>query len=266
MSMQISEGVINWSGGQRITLKKGSTATCTTLNPGQLYAIFFYNSGQNDQDAPVQIVWSNGSAPQTVIVPGTTGNNGLASLAFVSGSDTQTVSVSIPTNSNLASVDTWLGSVAMPTDTSGLNNAQLPANSNPQAFDKYRRYFTVPASKWYNLTIVSTVTQFFSVQFRQSTAVVNVVSSGPRGILDFQIVKMGPTASAAGVVENNVTTQRSITTNLFGDGQQYVWMNADSQQNSDDSTIALQSLSFQADNDLEEIAEADAAYSADKKG
>ena len=241
-SIQISEGAINWNGGQRITLRAGQTATCTTLNPGQIYAVFMYNSTQNDTNGTVNIVWSNSQPPVSVTVPGTTANAGLASLAFVSGTDTQTVSVSLGTNAGIAQIDLWLGSVSMPIDTSGLNNQQLPINGQPQEFNKYTRYFAVPPSSWQQLTIVSVITQFISVQFTSAKAAVYVVNETSNGLLPGQVVSMGPTASASGNVTINAVTIQSIQGNLQGDGAQWVWMNADSQQDSQEATISLQSL------------------------
>jgi len=66
--------------------------------------------------------WSNSQPPVPITVPGTTANAGLASLGFVSGTDTQTVSVSLPSNAGSSQVEIWLGSVGMPTNTSGLTN------------------------------------------------------------------------------------------------------------------------------------------------
>ncbi|MDD1017040.1 hypothetical protein [Pseudomonas rubra] len=232
----------NWNGGQRITLKSGDTATCTTLSPGQLYGIFIYNSAQNDTNAKVNVVWSNSQPPCAITVPGTTANAGLSSMGFVSGTDTQTVSVSIAPNSGLSQVDIWLGSVSMPTSTSGLNNQPLQANGELYQFNKYTRYYAVPPSKWMSLTIVSKITQFISCQFRQSQATVFVVNETSHGLLDGQVTKMGPTASEKGAVDIKTSDIQSINYNLQGDGTQYVWMDADSQQDSQSASIALQSL------------------------
>lgn len=79
-------------------------------------------------------------------VPGTTANACLASLGFVSGTDTQTISVSLPSNSGIAQVELWLGSTSMPTNTSGLNNNQLQAKGEQYPFNKYNRYYAVPPS------------------------------------------------------------------------------------------------------------------------
>lgn len=243
LSIPIPEGSTNWNGGQRITLQAGQTATCTTLNPGQLYAVFMYNSTQNDTNGTVSIVWSNSQPPARVTVPGTTANAGLASLAFVSGTDTQTISVSLPSNAGIAQIDIWLGSVSMPIDTTGLNNAPLPIDGNPYPFNKYTRYFAVPPSSWQQLTIVSAITQFISVQFRQAKAVVYVVNETSNGLLPGQVTSMGPSATASGIVTINAVGIQSVQGTLQGDGSQWVWMNADSEQDSESATISLQSLS-----------------------
>lgn len=241
-SIQLPEGAINWNGGQRITLRAGDTATCTTLNPGQLYAIFMYNSTQNDTNGTVNIVWSNSSPPVKATIPGTTANAGLASLAFVSGTDTQTVSVSLPTNAGIAQIDLWLGSVSMPIDTSGLTNEPLPIDGNQHDFNKYTRYYAVPPSSWQQLTIVSAITQFLSVQFTSSKAIVYVVNETSSGLLAGQVQSMGPTASAAGTVTTSAVTIQSVQGYLQGNGGQFVWMNADSEQDSLNATISLQAM------------------------
>ncbi|MHC6225514.1 hypothetical protein ACYU03_12195 [Pseudomonas sp. X10] len=241
-SIGVSAAQINWNGGQRITLKSGDTATCTTLRPGQLYGVFIYNSAQNDNNAIVNVVWSNSQPPCQITVPGTTADAGLASLGFVSGTDTQTVSLSVPPNSGIAQIEAWLGSVSMPTNTAGLNNQPLQANGEQVPFNKYTRYYSVPPSKWMSLTIVSTINQFISCQFRQDKAVVFVVNETSNGLLSGQVTAMGPTASEQGVVTISTSQIQSISENLQGDGSQWVWMDADSQQNSQTASIALQSL------------------------
>lgn len=241
-SIAISAAQINWNGGQRITLTAGDTATCTVLSPGQLYGIFIYNSAQNDNNANVNVVWSNSQAPCTITVPGTTANAGLASLGFVSGTDTQTISVSLPVAAGNAQVEVWLGSVGMPTNTSGLNNSALQANGEKYPFNKYTRYYAVPPSKWMSLSIASTITQFISCQFRESKATVFVVNETSNGLLQNQVTTIGPTASESGTVAIVTSQIQSITNNLQGDGTQWVWLDADSPQDSQGASISLQSL------------------------
>lgn len=242
-SVAISSNAINWNGGQRITLKAGDTATCTTLRPQQLYGIFVYNSAGADNNADLSVIWSNSQPPVSITVPGTTANAGLASMGFVSGTDTQTVSVSLPSNAGIAQVEIWLGSVSMPTNTSGLSNQALPADGDQHNFNKYHRYYAVPASKWYTLTIASTITQFISCQFREEKATVFVVNETSNGLLPNQVTSMGPTAMQQGVVTISSAQIQSISESLQGDGTQWVWMDADSQQDSNGATIALQALS-----------------------
>lgn len=86
---------INWKNGQLITLDPGDTATCQTLTGGQLYGLIFYNAAANDAGANISVVWSQSQPPVTVSVPGTTANQGLASVLFVNGSDTTTVSAAM---------------------------------------------------------------------------------------------------------------------------------------------------------------------------
>ncbi|MBX2804387.1 MAG: hypothetical protein KTR19_00320 [Hyphomicrobiales bacterium] len=242
-SVALSSNVTNWNGGQRITLKAGDTATCTTLRPQQLYGIFVYNSAGADNNAALSVVWSNSQPPVNITVPGTTANAGLASMGFVSGTDTQTVSVSLPSNAGIAQVEIWLGSVSMPTNTSGLSNHSLPADGEQRSFNKYHRYYAVPASKWYTLTIASTITQFISCQFREQEATVFVVNETSHGLLTGQVTTMGPTANQKDAVKISSAQHQSISENLQGDGTQWVWMDADSQQDSNAATIALQALS-----------------------
>lgn len=241
-SFGITAAQINWNGGQRITLKAGDTATCTTLRPGQIYGIFIYNSALSDNTAEVNVVWSNSQPPVKITVPGTTANAGLASMGFVSGSDTQTISISLSSNSGIAQIEAWLGSTSMPTNTSGLSNNQLQANGEPYPFSKYTRYYAVPPSQWFNLTIESKITQFVSCQFREANATVYVVNETSHGLLPGQVKHIGPTASEPGAVTIMATQRQSVSYNTQGDGTQYVWMDADSPQDSQSATITLQPL------------------------
>jgi len=233
---------IDWNGGQRITLENNQTASCSALHQGQLYALFLYNSAGADKNIPVNVVWSNSQPPRTVTVPGTTANEGLATLVLVSGTDTNTVSISI-TNTQGASIDAWIGSVEMPTNTTGLSNKPLPANGQPNAFNTYNRYYAVPPSSWQQLSIQSDTQQFISAQFRENFATVFIVNptSNPyqrvvavgnvQKDVDYKIVTPG-----AG------SPPQIISYSLQGDGTQFVWMNADSTQNSQHASITLQGL------------------------
>jgi hypothetical protein len=241
-SIAIPKNTMNWNGGQRIVLRAGDTATCTNLRPKQLYGIFIYNSAGNDNTADVKVVWSNHEKPVSITVPGTTANAGLASMGFVSGTDTQTVSVSLAADAGIAQVEIWLGSVSMPINTSGLTNLPLPADGDQRSFNKYCRYYAVPASNWHTLNIVSTITQFISCQFRAQQATVFVVNETSVGLLDGQVTTIGPTASQQGAVLISSSNLQSISEDLQGDGTQWVWMDADSQKNSAQATISLQSL------------------------
>jgi hypothetical protein len=229
----------DWSGGQLLTLAQGDTAQCQGgLNQQQLYGLFFYNTAQNDTGADLSVVWSQSQPPVQVHVPGTTGNQGLASVVFLSGNDTNTVSVAMVQNQPGAKVQAFIGSVKMPTNTAGINNQALPADGQLHAFTAFTRYYAVPASHWYNAQIQSDINQFISVQFSEQRAVVNIVNS---------LVDPGSTiqgiASAKGMYTTNTSAYQTTSFALQGNGQQMVWINADSVQNSKSARISLQSLS-----------------------
>lgn len=230
---------ITWNDGRSIQLTGGDTAQCENLKAGQLYAVFLYNASGEDQNIPVTVNIGNGHPPKTVNVPGTTGNNGLAALALISGNDTQTANVSIVSHQSGAKIDAWIGSVGMPTNTSGIENMQLPFNGELQQFNKRARYYAVPESRWYQLTLNSPQTQFISVQFSENHA--KVFINNPVGDSSNIIVPTGTVAEGSSyeVVKPQGQPQ-TITYQGQGNGQQKVWMNADSQQNSSDSTIVAQ--------------------------
>ncbi len=228
----------DWNKGQLITLNPGDTATCQQLNSGQIYGLIFYNSAGNDAGANISVVWSQSQPPASVHVPGTTGNQGLASVLFVNGSDTTTVSAAMLQNQPGAQVQTYIASVKMPVDTTGINNQALSADGQPHAFTKFTRYYTVPASHWYQAQIQSNINQFIAIQFSQQSATVNVVNSLVDPGLLIQAV-----GSATSQVTKNVVPYQAYSWPLQGNGQQLVFVNADSVQNSQSANISLQSLS-----------------------
>jgi hypothetical protein len=227
----------NWNNGQLLTLNPGDTAVCQTLNAGQLYGLFFYNSAQNDTGANLAVVWSNSQPPVTVNVPGTTGNQGLASVVFVYGGDTTTVSVSMLQNQPGAQVQAFICSVKMPTDTSGINNWPLPEDGKTHSFSKFTRYYDVPASHWYQLQVQSNINQFIFVQFKEQSAQVVVLNSTSDPGQTVQGV-----GSAVNMYKVNAVPFQNYSYSLQGNGSQIVWINADSVQNSQTASISLQSL------------------------
>jgi hypothetical protein len=231
----------NWDNGQVQTLTQGKTLTCTALAPGQVYGIFLYNNQGHDQNATVDVVTALSQQPVQVVVPGTTANSGLASVVLVSGSDSGTVSIAITASSAAPSVQAWIGSVSMPISTVGLNNLPLANNGQKQPFAQYDRYFSVPASAWQALTISSTLTQFISLQFQQDLVTAYICNPGPNAAA--AVTAIGPSMAGKFTTITATSTQpQTVSTNIFGNGTQWVWMNADSGQDSTSATIALQSL------------------------
>jgi hypothetical protein len=230
-------GTINWDDGHVISMKPGDTATCKgTLNAGQLYALFFYNSAGQDSDTTVNVVWSNSNPPVLVTVPGTTQKEGLAALCFVYGDDTSTVSASVLQGQSGGEIEAFIGSVKMPTGP-GLINKELPLDGKKYNFTKFTRYYAVPASHWYNLRLESNVNQFISVLFTESKAAVYIVNK----IIDpSNVVKY--TGTSKDRVTLTESEKQSISGSFQGNGRQLVCINADSIQNSNEATICVQSL------------------------
>jgi hypothetical protein len=229
---------INWNDGRLINMVPGDTATADgSLNARQLYGLFFYNSAGNDASADVTVVWSNSQPPVTVTVPGTTANQGLASVLFVSGNDTNTVSAALLQGQPGVQIQAFICSVKMPVNTDGINNLSLPADGKMHSFTKFTRYYTVAASHWYAARLQSNINQFIAVQFAEQAAKVYVVNQTSDPTLHVQGVGQAATQFAI-----QTSTTQSISWNLQGDGTQLVWMNADSVQNSGTAAISLQSL------------------------
>ncbi|KVM57931.1 hypothetical protein WJ58_11990 [Burkholderia ubonensis] len=232
----------NWNNWQLTTLEPGDTATCQKLNSDQLYGLIFYNSAGNDAGANLSVVWSQSHEPATVKVPGTTGNQGLASILFVNGSDTTTVSAAMLANQPGAQVQAYIASVKMPTDTNGINNQSLPADGQTHPFTKFTRYYTVPASHWYQARIQSNINQFITIQFAEQKATVNIVNAMSDDPNDFKTL-IKAVGKAVDQYKINPVTFQTTSWSLQGNGQQLVFVNADSVQNSQNATISLQSLS-----------------------
>jgi hypothetical protein len=238
---------IDWNDGRLITLSSGDTATCTSLN-SQLYGLMFYNSAGHDTETKVLVNWSNSQPPATVVVPGTTLNQGLAAVLFVSGNDTTTVAASILQGNPGTQVQAFIASVKMPTNTAGINNTALQADGQSYPFEKFTRFYAVPASHWYNVEIESTINQFISVLFKSQHATVSVINA---------VTQPGSTVSAVGSAQNQYQVQTNPSNAdsypFQGNGQQVVWVNADSVQNSQSAFISLQSLAARSRADAPQI-------------
>lgn len=231
---------INWDKGQLITLGQGDTATCNGgLNKGQLYALFFYNYAGHDANTVVTVTGANITAPVTVTVPGTTANQGLAAMCFVSGDETNTIAAAVLNGQPGASVQAFIGSVKMPIDTSGINNVGLPLNGQMYSFNKFTRYYAVPASHWYAGILQSNINSFSAVQFVENKALVIGLNVGPNGLSNV-ISYYGKLAQPN--VEVQTVPGQTYSWSLFGNGTQMVWINADSTQNSVQAQISVQSL------------------------
>ena len=163
----------NWDQGQKITLTPGQTATCTTLQQGQIYGIFAYNSSNAAMAAHLNVNWQLGVGK--IVIPATTDGQGSSAMGFISGDDTTTISVSLST-AHQGEVTLWLGSVSMPINTQGIINKELPADGSSKSFGQCTRYYCTLSGRWYSLTLTSKVTQFISCRFTEKDATVYVLN------------------------------------------------------------------------------------------
>lgn len=237
----------NWDDGRLVTLntQAGSNKyTCNAIQNGAT-GLFLYNSANIDHDITVTVLTANSSAPQKITVPGTTGNQGLASIVLVNGNFTNSVTLSITADQPSDSqVSAFLCSLAFPINTAGIKNLQLPTNGTPQSFNAFTRFYSVPASTWYQMTLQSNVTQFYTAQFGPGTSDVSIYCVNPGPNAAAQVFQADPNNQVVYKFIQPAPNQpqQKVTASLFGNGQQFVWIDADSVQNSQEATIALQQL------------------------
>lgn len=235
----------NWDNGGLVTLTPNAPSNsyqCTNIQNAAT-GLFLYNASGNDHDIVVYVTTSNSAVPKKVTVPGTTGQQGLATIVAVNGATTNTVTLTMAAGQPAQTqVQAFLGSLAFPMG-GGIANNPMPDNGQPQNFTKFSRYYTVPASQWYELAIQSNVNQFMCAQFGpgQSAFTVYCVNPGPNAAANVvQADDQNPVAVK--FIQATTGQPQKISTNLFGNGQQVVWINADSIQNSQNATISLMKL------------------------
>lgn len=235
----------NWDNGGLVTLTPNAgsnTYQCTNIQNAAT-GLFLYNASGNDHDITVWVTTANASSPTKVIVPGTTGNQGLATIVAINGAATNTVTVTMAAGQPAQTqVQAFLGSLAFPMG-GGISNNSMPDNGQPQSFNKFSRYYTVPASQWYEFSLESNVDQFMCAQFGpgQSSFTVYCVNPGPNAAAN--VVQADPANPVAvKFIQSTDGQKQKLSSTLFGNGQQVVWINADSVQNSQSATIALSKL------------------------
>jgi hypothetical protein len=203
--------------------------------------LFFYNSAGNDAGAKVLVNWSNSQPPAELQVPGTTAQQGLATILFVNGTDTTTIAASVLQNQPGVQVQAFIGSVKMPVNSSGINNQPLPADGQNHQFQRFTRFYSVPESHWYQVQVESTINQFISVLFAEQYATVSVVNAT---VHPSSVVQAVGSAGQMYRIQTSLTQIDSYP--IQGNGQQSVWINADSVQDSQSAVISLQSLASNA--------------------
>lgn len=235
----------NWNGGNRLTISTGNAAQCVNSIVNPINVAFLYNSTQAAQAVPVDFTGANQYFTQ-VAVPQTTGNQGSAAILTFSGpknngSASLTATID-PGTSASAQADVWLCSQAMPTNTAGLNNNNLPATGQSFPFGKYSRYYFVPAAQRYILTVTSGVNAFYFAVLNSTGQVTIYVLNAPDSSYQPIIQQFpGDTYAITNTVVS-VQTASSVQIPLFGNNQQWVLMGADSPSDSVSVTVSLTAL------------------------
>lgn len=238
---------MNWDAGQLITLTPGDTAKCDgQLNSGELYCLCFYNTANSGTDTNVTVTGSNGMAPVSVKVPGSVLGEGLAGLCFVEGDQTNSVGISVLQDNPGAKIEAFIISVKFPTgNNTNILTKELPFDGQMHPFYQFTRYQAVPSARFYSGTVKSNIQQFISVFMIQNEASVIIVNSGLT-FKDFEthniITYLG---DAKQNVKSKVSSRQSVSHTFNGAstfGGSFVWVNADSTQNSESAEISMQPL------------------------
>lgn len=239
----------NWNGGNRLTASKGNPLQCTNSIVNPINVAFFYNSTQAAQAVPIDLAGS-GSFFTQLTVPATTGNAGSAALLTFSGpgsvgpggGSTSITATIDPNAGSSASAEGWLGSQAMPTNTSGLNNQNLQANGDAYSFNKYSRYYFVPSAQRYILSVQSGINAFYFAVFNSSGQVAIYVLNAPDENYKPVVQQFPGDTYALTNTSIQVSTSSNVSIPLYGANQQWVVMNADSVSDSTNATITLTPL------------------------
>ena len=238
-------GTQNWNGGNRLVVSQGNPLQAVNSIVNPINVAFLYNTTQAAQDVPIDLVGANQYYVQVKIAQ-TTGNQGSAALLTFSGpgnggSASLTATLD-PQAGNGAQAEAWLGSQAMPTNTSGLNNTNLQANGERYAFNKYSRYYFVPSAQRYVLNVSSGINSFYFAVFNSSGQVAVYVLNAPDDQYPANVSQFPGNTYAITNTKVQVTTESSISIPLFGANQQWVVMNADSVSDSTNASISLTPL------------------------
>ena len=240
-------GTNNWDSGALVTLtpNPGSNSyTCSTIQNAAT-ALFLYNASQNDHDITVTVLTNNASAPVNVTVPGVTGGQGLATIVLINGNITSTVTLTMGQGQVASTqVQAFIGSLAFPISYNPpMSNNSLPTDGTVASFKAFSRFYNVPASTWYALNLTSTIQQFFCAQFGPGQNALTIYCMNPGPNPQANVVQATPTNPVPYTfMPASAGKTQQINTSVFGNGQQLVWINADSVQNSQNATISMMKL------------------------
>lgn len=238
-------GTQNWNGGNRLVVSEGNPLQCLNSIVNPINVAFLYNTTQAAQEVPIDMVGAN-QYYQQIKLAQTTGNQGSAALLTFSGpgngGSANLTATLDPQAGNGAQAEAWLGSQSMPTNTSGLNNNNLPDDGERYAFNKYSRYYFVPGAQRYVLNVSSGINAFYFAVFNSSGQVAVYVLNAPDTSYQPNVQQFPGDTYALNNTKVTSLTESSVSIPLFGANQQWVAMNADSASDSTNATISLTPL------------------------
>lgn len=207
---------MNWDDGRLLELADGSTATASKLSEKRVYSVFFRNPGNFDVQVSVK-----GKPGTTTVAVGA----GEYAIVLVTATTTLTVSPQPPVEA-ISTIKALLGSVDLPTNSSGLTNSELTTGVTSD-FAEYSRFYAVPPSSKHRLTVVQPKQDgnLVIVELRRGSARVLVLNT-VKEPHDPHVFVLG------GVPYDVVKGDRILDEEFYGDGQQFVWMNANRSEQS----------------------------------
>lgn len=212
---------VDWKDGRLLTLGDGQTATAKELVKKQIHGFFFWNKEEGGKGGRVKVVWANDKKPEIVPVPPHNASDPLpASVLFVSGSESQRVSVT-PSTAKSSEVCCLVCSLSMPNNTDGIDNQELLAGES-MPFLGVSRFWSVPASSPHRATIESSGMELTVVRFRAEQATVIVLNHEERPDKPRYFKGVGEAAKKLNIEYHEHVFPEKFT----GNGRQTVWVAA----------------------------------------
>ncbi|WP_017972756.1 hypothetical protein [Actinopolyspora halophila] len=206
---------MNWNDGRLITLQPDEIAASSELSTSRLYVVFLRN--HNGEETNPVISWQNNVRRITV---------SSRSYAIVFSYGVSEISVSMDEDEP-GEIECVLGSVDKPTDTTGVHAAALTVDTVHE-LRTYSRFHAVPSGRRYTVTIaqLDPHDNLVLVRMRRQQAKVTVLNTAAH--------QHEPNVYSTPAARDKYDTEhggRVVDDPVWGDGGQFVWMNANFSKN-----------------------------------